>query len=230
MKINATFQKLIAEFLGVTLFLIAIVGSVTHSFAGQQFPASVAQLSLAITLGLAILITGGISGGHLNPAVSLFFYSRKELSLRDFALYVLAQIGGGLLGAFIGLQLWGLRIAPIEVGQTPNLSVLLGEWVATGGLVFLIGFLVTTKRANLIPVAVALWVFSAASFTQSGAQANPAVTIALLLNGQSVSATGWIIVAELVGLVTGVIGLMVFTAKPTKAKAAKKPVKKAAKK
>jgi glycerol uptake facilitator-like aquaporin len=226
MKINATFQKLVAEFLGVTLFLIAIVGSVTHSFAGQLFPSNLAQLSLATTLGLAIFITGGISGGHLNPAVSLYFYARKEITLRDFVLYVLAQIGGGLLGAFIGLQLWGLRIAPIEVGQTPNLSVLLGEWVATGGLVFLIGFLVTTKRANLIPIAVALWVFSAASFTQSGAQANPAVTIALLLNGQSLAETGWIVVAELVGLLTGIIGVMVFTAKPAKTKSVKKAAKK----
>ena len=211
MKINATLQKLVAEFLGVTLFLIAIVGSVSHSLA-------VPQLSLAVTLGLAILITGGISGGHLNPAVSLFFYSRKEISLGDFLLYVLAQIGGGLLGAFIGLQLWGKSISPISVGSTPSLAVLLGEWVATGGLVFLIGFLVATKRANIIPVAVGLWIFSSASFTQSGAQANPAVTIGLLLTGQPIAVTGWIIVAELVGMLTGIIGLMVFTAKPIKAK------------
>jgi glycerol uptake facilitator-like aquaporin len=211
MKINATLQKLVAEFLGVTLFLIAIVGSVSHSLA-------VPQLSLAVTLGLAILITGGISGGHLNPAVSLFFYSRKEISLRDFVLYVLAQIGGGLLGAFIGLQLWGKSVSTIAVGTTPSLAVLLGEWVATGGLVFLIGFLVATKRATIIPVAVGLWIFSSASFTQSGAQANPAVTIGLLLTGQPIAVTGWIIVAELVGMLTGIIGLMVFTAKPIKAK------------
>jgi aquaporin Z len=211
MKINATLQKLVAEFLGVTLFLIAIVGSVSHSLA-------VPQLSLAVTLGLAILITGGISGGHLNPAVSLFFYSRKEISLGDFLLYLLAQIGGGLLGAFIGLQLWGKSISPLAVGTTPSPAVLLGEWVATGGLVFLIGFLVATKRANIIPVAVGLWIFSSASFTQSGAQANPAVTIGLLLTGQPIAVTGWIIVAELVGMLTGILGLMVFTAKPIKAK------------
>lgn len=214
MKINATLQKLIAEFLGVTLFLIAIVGSVGH--------APLPQLSLAVTLGLAILITAGISGGHLNPAVSLFFYSRKELSLGDFVLYVLAQIAGGLLGAFIGLQIWGRAIPAIMSGSTPSIAVLLGEWVATGGLVFLIGYLVATKRGNIIPVAVALWVFSAASFTQSGAQANPAVTIALLLNGQSIAATGWIVLAELVGLITGILGLMVFTAKAVKPKAAAK--------
>ena len=216
MKINATLQKLVAEFLGVTLFLIAIVGSVSHSLA-------VPKLSLAVTLGLAILITGGISGGHLNPAVSLFFFSRKEISLSHFLLYVLAQIGGGLLGAFIGLQLWGKSVSAISVGSTPSLAVLLGEWVATGGLVFLNGFLISSKRSNFIPVAVGLWVFSAASITQSGAQANPAVTIALLLTGQPIATSGWIIVAELVGMLTGIIGLMVFTAKPVKArKAAKK--------
>jgi glycerol uptake facilitator-like aquaporin len=212
MKINATLQKLIAEFLGVTLFLISIVASVGH--------APVPQLSLAVTLGLAILITGGISGGHLNPAVSLFFFSRKELSARDFILYVLAQIGGGFFGAYIGLQLWGKSVQPIHTGSTPDISVLLGEWVATGGLVFLIGYLVSTKRGNLIPAAVALWVFAAASFTQTGAQANPAVTIALILNGQGTTFTGWLVLSELVGLVTGIIGLMVFTAKPAKAKKA----------
>ena len=66
-------------------------------------------------------------------------------------------------------------------------------------------------------MAVGLWVFSAASFTQSGAQANPAVTVALLLTGQPIATTGW-----LVGMLTGIIGLMVFTAKPIKAKAAMK--------
>ena len=223
MKINATLQKLIAEFLGVTLFLIAIVGSVSHSLA-------MPQLSLAVTLGLAILITGGISGGHLNPAVSLYFFSRKELSLNHFLLYVLAQLGGGLFGAFIGLQLWGRSVSAISAGTAPSMSVLLGEWVATGGLVFLVGFLAATKRANLIPIAVGLWVFSAASFTQSGAQANPAVTVGLLLTGQTVAITGWIVVAELVGLLTGIIGLMVFTAKPIKAKAAGKTARKATKK
>ena len=95
---------------------------------------------------------------------------------------------------------------------------MLGEWVATGGLVFVYGFLIATKRASLIPVAVGLWIFSSASFTQSGAQANPAVTIGLLLTGQPIAVTGWIIVAELVGMLTGIIGLMVFTAKPIKAK------------
>ena len=219
MKINATLQKLIVEFLGATLFLIALSGSISHSLA-------IPELAIAATLGLAILVTSGISGGHLNPVTSLFFYSRKELSLQEFLLYVVAQIGGAFFGTFIGLQLWGKAIRPLNMGSTPDISILLGEWVATGGLVFLFGYLAATKRANLIPFAVAAWVFSAASFTQSGAQANPAVSLALILNGQGVATSAWIIIAQLVGLVSAIIGLMVFTAKPVKAKTAKKAAKK----
>ena len=219
MKINATLQKLIVEFLGATLFLIALSASISHSLV-------VPELAIAATLGLALLITSSISGGHLNPIVSLYFYSRQELSLKEFILYVLAQIGGALFGTFIGLQLWSKAVRPLQMGSAPDLSVLLGEWVASGGLVFLFGFLVATKRANLIPLTVAVWVFSAASFTQSGAQANPAVTLALILNGQGVTTSGWIIIAQLVGLLSGILGVMVFTAKPAKAKSTKKSAKK----
>ena len=219
MKINATLQKLIVEFLGATLFLIALSASISHSLV-------VPELAIAATLGLALLITSSISGGHLNPVVSLYFYSRKALSLKDFLLYVAAQIGGALFGTFIGMQLWSKAVRPLQMGSAPDISVLLGEWVATGGLVFLFGFLVATKRANLIPFTVAVWVFSAASFTQSGAQANPAVTIALILNGQGITTSGWLIIAQLVGLLSGILGVMVFTAKPVKAKSAKKTAKK----
>ena len=219
MKINATLQKLIVEFLGATLFLIALSASISHSLV-------VPELAIAATFGLALLITSGISGGHLNPVVSLYFYSRKALSLKDFLLYVAAQIGGAFFGTFIGLQLWGKAVRPLNLGSAPDISVLLGEWVATGGLVFLFGYLVATKRANLIPMTAAIWSFSAASFTQSGAQANPAVSLALILNGQGVATSGWIIIAQLVGLLSAILGIMVFSAKPAKAKSAKKVAKK----
>ena len=219
MKINATLQKLIVEFLGATLFLIALSASISHSLV-------VPELAIAATFGLALLITSSISGGHLNPVVSLYFYSRKTLSLKDFLLYVAAQIGGAFFGTFIGMQLWGKAIRPLNLGSAPDISVLLGEWVATGGLVFLFGYLVATKRANLIPMTAAIWIFSAASFTQSGSQANPAVSLALILNGQGVATSGWIIIAQLVGLLSAILGIMVFTAKPAKAKSPKKAAKK----
>jgi glycerol uptake facilitator-like aquaporin len=209
MKIQATLQKLIVEFLGATLIMIAVAGSLVHV-------TTMSQLAAAAAIGLAILVTTPVSGGHLNPAVSLFYYSRKVLSLSEFLLYSASQIAGGVLGTVIGLQLWNKAVQPIQLGTPPSLPILLGEWVATGGLVFLYGYLGSLKKNNLIAVSVAVWIFSIGTLSQSGAEANPAISLALIAAGQSVAITGWLIIAQLVGLLSGVLGLMVFTAKAVK--------------
>jgi glycerol uptake facilitator-like aquaporin len=212
MKINATLQKLIVEFLGVTLFLTAIGAAISSS--GTALPAA----GVAITLGLAILTTGAISGGHLNPVVSLYFYSKKELSLGDLFGYIVAQIAGGLAGIWIGLSIWGKTVGSLVNSRNATLPELIGEWVITGGLVFLVGYLASNKKGNLIPVAVALWVFAGLQFTSTGAQANPAVTIALLLAGHDVGVQGGLILAQVVGAATAILGISVFNAKGVKAK------------
>jgi glycerol uptake facilitator-like aquaporin len=98
------------------------------------------------------------------------------------------------------------------------LPELIGEWVITGGLVFLVGYLASNKKGNLIPLAVALWVFAGLQFTSTGAQANPAVTIALLLAGHDLGVQGGLIIAQVVGAACGIIGINVFNAKAIKAK------------
>ncbi len=212
MKINPLLKKLIVEFLGVTLFLTAIGAAISSS--GTQL----ATAGIAITLGLANLVTGGISGGHLNPIVSLYFFSKKELSLSEFFGYIVAQIAGGLVGIWIGLSIWGKTVGSLANGRNATLPELIGEWVITGGLVFLVGFLASNKKGNLIPLAVALWVFAGLQFTSTGAQANPAVTIALLLAGHDLGVQGGLIIAQVVGAACGIIGINVFNAKAVKAK------------
>ena len=210
MKINATVQKLISEFLGSTLFLTAVTAAGASTKAVPQF-------SIAITLGLAMLVTGQASGAHLNPLVSLFHFSKKNLTGVELAGYLFAQISGALFGAAIGLSIWGAAISSPELGSVPELPILIGEWVITGGWVFLVGYLFATKRAALIGIAVPLWILAGIGFTPSGAQANPAVSIALLIAGdQTIQGAAWIIVAQAIGALTGIIGLALFTAKPSK--------------
>ena len=230
MKIDPFLRKLLAEFLGVTLFLTAIIGAVN---GGLQ----VKTAALAAVLGLAILVTGPISGGHLNPAVSIYFYSRKEISLKDLLGYIVAQILGGLFGAWIGLTIWG-KSAVVASGNA-SAGAILGELFATGGLVWLVGRLASTKNGHLIPGAVGLWVFAVASATPTGGQANPAVSIALLLNGQGGAATAQLILAQLAGMLIASVFITVFAekvaakkaeaaAEAPKAVAKKAPAKKAA--
>ncbi len=211
---NATLKKVIAEFIGTFTFLLAIAGA---SSSGSPLK----QISLALTLGLMILTLGGISGGHFNPAVSIYFFAKKELSFGQLVAYVAGQLTGAFFGIAAGLSLWQKTISPITDGNQVDASVFAGEVVATAGLVFIIATLVNNKQANLIWVAVATWVFAAGTFTVTGAMANPAVAFGLLFNGISSGSIASIIVAQLVGLLVAVV-LLAFTGAKTAKKATAK--------
>lgn len=204
MKIDPFLRKLLAEFLGATLFLTAIVASVN---SGNPLKTA----TLATVLGLVVLVTGPISGGHINPAVSIYFYSRKDISLKDLLGYIVAQILGGLFGAWIGLTIWGKTATFASGNASPG--AIIGELFATGGLVWLIARLATTKNGHLIPGAVGLWVFAVATFTPTGGQANPAVSIALLISGQGGAATAQLILAQLAGMLIASVFVTIFADK-----------------
>ncbi len=212
---NATLKKVIAEFIGTFTFLLAIAGA---SASGSPLK----QLSLALTLGLMILVLGGISGGHFNPAVSIYFYAKKQLSFGELVSYVVAQLVGAFFGVAAGLGLWDKTISPLTTGNQVSAPIFLGELFATAGLVFIIGTLVNNKQANLIWIAVATWVFAAGTFTVTGAMANPAVAFGLMFNGISTGSISSIILAQLAGLLAAILLLLVTGAATAKKAPAKK--------
>jgi aquaporin Z len=77
-------QKYVVEFLGATLFVYVILAT------GNA-------LAIGATLALIILIIGGISGGHVNPAVSITMAAAGKLPTVDLVPYCIAQILGGLV-------------------------------------------------------------------------------------------------------------------------------------
>ena len=209
---NTMMKRAVAEFLGVTFFVTAITAATT---SGVALP----QLSLSITLGLMILLTAGISGGHLNPAVSLYFLARKAIGTTDFVAYVVAQLLGGVAGAVLGSILWGkMAMMPAaDNGATP--ASVTAELLATAGLVWLVGTLARTNRGAIIPVVVGAWVLSAAMFTPTGAQANPAVSLGLLfhpLGGHPVGTQLVLILAQLAGALVAVVLVNFFDEKASK--------------
>ena len=212
-------RKAAAEFVGTGVFLTAIIG--------VNYPATPTVLAtavLAAALGLMVLLTSTTSGGHLNPAVTLFFAVKKAISWTDALVYMVAQILGGIAGAWLGGQLHGGVPVTINTGDTTS-GQFLSEIVATAGLVWLIGNLAARDRGNIIPFVVAFWVFSAANFTSSGASANPAVTIARFFTpvaGIGVQQGLYWIVAEVIGVLLAILGLMFITPLAGKKKAKKK--------
>ena len=217
---NATLKKSIAEFVGVAVFLTAIISSTQIASRDGGF----ANLALGATLGLMILLTAGTSGGHLNPAVSLYFYAKKAISLNTLLSYIIAQLLGAAAGVYLGKLLSGGTFGQGSVAPATT-AAFVAEAFATAVLVWLVGYLAANNHGDKIPFAVGAWVVAASLFTSTGAQANPAVTFGLLFTGADLNYVGTIVVAELVGLVVALLGLAFVTSAPV-AKATKKSKKK----
>lgn len=79
------FVAYLSEFLGSGLFIGSIKASSGH------------PLVIGLGLALAVYLTASISGGNLNPAVSIMNYSLGKLSLNDTVMYSLSQIAAALL-------------------------------------------------------------------------------------------------------------------------------------
>lgn len=204
MNLPPLVRKALAEFLGVTLFMTALVGSVVY----QQNP--LGSVSIGAVLGLAILVTLPISGGHLNPIVSIYFFSRRDISLVQLLAYLVAQFGGAIFGVFIASQMFQQEFQFSTDPSEANPGALLSELFIAGGLVWLFGRLASTSKAHMIPAAVGLWMFAAVVFSASGAQANPAISVALIFVGQATAQTAGYILAHLAGMLIAAVFILVF--------------------
>ena len=134
--------------------------------------------TVATGSGLIVLIwmMGSISGAHFNPAVSMIFYFKKQLSGKDFMGYSLSQILGALCGTLLANFMFGLEIYELSQNSRGGINIYISETIATFGLVLVI-LRVSAYRSELVAPAVGLYITSAYWFTSSTSFANPAVTI-----------------------------------------------------
>ncbi|CAB4724831.1 unannotated protein [freshwater metagenome] len=170
----------LAEFIGSTLLVAAIVGSGTMGTQmSRDSGVGLTLNAISVVAMLWILITtlGPISGAHFNPVVSLVMAYRKAISTTDAIIYIILQIIGAILGATLANLMFEKTLFEISKVDRSGIGQVTGEIVATAGLVFLIILLINSDRGEKIPTAVALWIGSAFFFTSSTALANPAVTI-----------------------------------------------------
>ncbi len=174
-------RRLMAEWLGTFSLLATVVGSgiMAEQLAGGNV--AIALLGNTIPTGaiLVVLITvfGPISGAHFNPAVTLSFALRKELSVKESSLYVAAQVIGGIVGVFAAHIMFDNPLIDPSTTTRTGLGQWVGEFVATFGLVGTI-LACLKARPDAVPMAVGLYITAAYWFTSSTSFANPAVTIA----------------------------------------------------
>lgn len=220
-------RRALAELVGTAALVAVVVGS--GIAAARLSPGDVGlqllENSLATALGLTVLILlfGPASGAHLNPVVSAADWllgrrTGRGLSGPEFAAYVAAQAAGAVAGAAVANAMFDL--APLQVSghARSGAHLLLGEVVATAGLLALVLALARTGRAALCAPAVGAYIGAAYWFTSSTSFANPAVTVGRIFSdtfaGIAPGSVPGFVLAQVVGAALGTA--LVVTLYPTR--------------
>jgi glycerol uptake facilitator-like aquaporin len=173
-------RRLVAEALGTALLVATVVGSGIMAESLTR-DAALALLGNTLPTGailvVLIAIFGPISGAHFNPAVSLVFALKRELTPRDALLYVAAQIAGGIVGTMMAHAMFALPLLDASLKMRTGGAQWFAEGVAAFGLVATILAGIRFERAS-VPWLVGLYITAAYWFTSSTSFANPAVAIA----------------------------------------------------
>ncbi len=168
-----------AECLGTAFLLAGVVGSgiMAAKLAGGNDALALLcnTLPTGAILTVLILTFGPVSGAHFNPAVTIALALRRELPARVAALYVGAQVLGGILGVLAAHAMFELPLWQVSATVRTGAGQWFAEFVATFGLLLAI---LGTRSAY----AIGLYITAAYWFTASTSFANPAVTIARALS------------------------------------------------
>ena len=201
-------RRLAAEFAGTAFLLATVVGSgiMAEQLAGGNV--AIALLGNTIPTGailvILILIFGPISGAHFNPAVTISFLIRREISLTDAAAYIATQIIAGIVGVLLAHLMFDEVVLQLSDKVRSGGGQWLSEIVATFGLIMTILGCIK-YRPDAVAFAVGLYITAAYWVTASTSFANPAVTIARTLtdtfSGINPLDAPFFIVAQFVGAI-----------------------------
>jgi len=204
-------RRYVAECLGTAFLLAGVVGSgiMAAKLAGGNGALALLcnTLPTGAILTVLILIFGPVSGAHFNPAVSLAMALRRQLPPRVAAMYIGAQIVGGIIGVLVAHAMFELPLWQVSATVRAGYGQWLAEFVATFGLILTI-FGCAARTPAAVPYAVGLYITAAYWFTASTSFANPAVTIARALSdtyaGIAPAGVMAFIVAQLLGTAAAV--------------------------
>ena len=217
------FKQCIAEFIGTFALIFVGVGAIYHN-------AGLLAVAFAHGLTIAVMVsaTGAISGGHLNPAVTLGILVGGKISLKNSIAYWIAQLAGATVAGFILLFLFSGQVDvdkkvslanSILINGTPDIAkngidmtqAILIEAILTFFLVFVVyGTAVDSRAPKIgglaIGLTVALDILFGGPFT--GAAMNPARVFGPALasghwNNQMIYWVGPMLGGALAGLVYG---------------------------
>lgn len=206
-------RKLVAEFIG-TFFLVLTVGmTVMTPDAASQAP-----LAIGAVLMVMVYATGHISGGHLNPAVTLGVTLRGKCTWADAVPYMVAQVIAAVAAGAAVLFVKGSTNAAAAAAAANEYAVpakLLGEFLFTFALVYVVLSTATARGCtgnSFYGLAIGFTVLAGAYAVGpvSGAAFNPAVAVGVTVMKLAPVEGIWIaLVADFLG---GAVAALVFNA------------------
>lgn len=206
------FKKYIAELIGTCV--LTFMGCASAMLLGTD--AAGGHLAVALTFGLSIVamayVTGGISGCHINPAVSLGVLLNKGMSGKDFCGYVVAQVIGAIIGGALLYMLVSFGVNDLTGGFGSNGvanaggigGALVIEIILTFIFVYLILGVTSDESKGSVAglvIGLTLTFVHIVGIPLTGTSVNPARSIgpALFAGGEALSTVWVFIVAPLVG-------------------------------
>lgn len=219
--LNPLWRKALAELIG-TFGLVAAGGGAIVANANGALSGIGVALTFGLVVALMVAATGHISGGHINPAVSIGLSCTGHLPWKDLPYYVIAQLVGATLAALMLLGFFGAHAmigtvnAPAaHVGALEAGTV---EVVLTAFLVFVISAVATDVQSigrYVAPFAIggtillgALWGGPISSGSMNPARSFGPALISGLANG----GIGWAnLTIYIVGpIIGGIIGAVLY--------------------
>lgn len=202
-------KRLLAEFLGTLLLLAVVIGSGVMAERLAQGNVALALLcnTLATVFGLFVLIEvfAPVSGAHFNPAVSLVMAWRGELPLTVLLAYVVVQLAGAAVGAWLVHAMFEMPILQWSGKLRTGGGQWLAEVVATAGLLLVI----LRASPQRVSALVACYIGAAYFFTASTSFANPAAAFGRMFSdsfaGIAPQSAPAFMLAQLVGAVVGAL-------------------------
>ncbi|NJI76378.1 MIP family channel protein [Sphingobacterium kitahiroshimense] len=222
--------KFVAELIGT--FGLVLFGCGAAAVAGATTLGGLSGLGLlgiALAFGLSVVVfayaIGGISGCHINPAVTIGVLVAGKIAAKDAVVYIVAQLIGALLGAFVLQQILGGQLAGFSPGEWAygsngwgkgyqneygTTAAFLTEAVLT--FIFLFVILATTSKVGNstmagLAIGLTLVLIHLVAIPITGTSINPARSFgpAILAGGQALSQLWLFIVAPIVGAIIAAV-------------------------
>lgn len=196
-------RNLFAEMLGTALLLAVVIGSgvMAERLAGGNVGVALLANTLATVGGLYVLIEvfGPVSGAHFNPVVSAVMAWRGELPATSLIPYVIAQLSGAVLGAWLAHVMFDMNL--LQLSTTLRSGT--GQWIAEGVATFGLLLVILRAPAPRVAAVVASYIGAAYWFTASTSFANPAAVVGRMFSdtfaGIAPACAPGFVIAELVG-------------------------------